>query len=264
MPFAIESATIGSKCMSSRPNKVSHEKPVSEPSQSARSRRTGITVAMVLMVISVAITATFMIIGGTLTVKNLLAIDWKPAHGLLIEARADHFGGKKDNPLVPIVRYQYMVGGKTYTSTQWSPAGVGPDMQGQIDRLKAESPLVVHYNPRNPADAAVVMPSLHMGFLPFTLGLGLFFIFVVAVSGGALFSALHPEVAGIPESPIKDAITLSLRIGFVLCVSSATGFYTLLSGKPGGWWQWLVSILLVVYVVRKSKRQKRTSIGAAG
>jgi Protein of unknown function (DUF3592) len=210
---------------------------------------------MLLMLISVAIATTFIIIGGTLTMKNLLASDWRLTRGLLIEARADHFGGKKDNPLVPIVRYQYYVDGKPYTSTQWSPAGVGPNMPAVIEQLKAENPLKVHYNPRNPADAALVMPSIHMGFLPLTLGLGLFFIFVIAVSGGSLFSALHPEIAGMGETPVKNAIRMSLRIGFAFTASSLTGLATLLTGSTGGWWQWAITAIAVGLVVLKGKKR---------
>ncbi len=261
--LAAKIGTAGSYSPSTESMKMS-EKPSTETSVEAepdalradpvKSRRVGITVSVFLMLISVAITSTFIAIGGSLAVRNLMATGWNQTRGLLITAKAEHAGGKKENPLVPLVRYQFTVNGKTYTSDHWSPAGDGPDLLGQIERLKAASPLIVHYNPRNPADSALVMPSMHLGYLPLTLGIGLFFILVIAVSGGTLFAAIYPEVAALEDTPARRAIKLSLRIGFVLTLTSLTGLVTLLTGLQGGWWQWIISVVGVLVVVNRSRK----------
>lgn len=222
--------------------------------ENKKSRRVGITVGLFLVLISVAITSTFLVIGGALVFRNVEALFWRHTTGELLDARIEQHGtGENRTPAVPVVHYRYTVEGRSYTSDHWSPAGLGIDMAGEIERLKRAHPLTVYYNPMSPSDCAVVLPSINIGFLPFVLGLGLFFVLVLAICGGILFAAIHPELAGGPNSSVRRWIVTCLRIGFALTITSLTGVVTMVLHSSGGWWQWALSVIAVVFAVRRPK-----------
>jgi len=222
------------------------------PRDATKSRRVGITVGIFLMFFSVAFTSTLLVIGGSLVFRNARAAFWKSTSGELLEARVDakHVAaGQTQTPDVPVVKYRFTVNDRTIISDKWSPAGYGMDIFGHVKALNSEKPLKVYYNPSSPTDCAVVLPTLHIGFLPFVLGLGFFFLLVVAISGGALFAALHPELAADPNCPARKWIGVNVRLGLALSLSSLSGLLTMLLNNPGGWWQWSVAGCAVVYAL---------------
>lgn len=228
------------------------------PPSSIALRRRRVGAVVFLMGISVLLTSTLLVIGGVLVFRNFEARFWHSTTGRLMDAHIDtHVGAKDPLPDVPVVKYEYAVGKTLYTSDKWSPAGYGLDIPASIDHLKSERPLTVYYNPRAPADSAVVLPPASIGFLPLVLGLGLFFILVVAIGGGTLFAALHPDLALNPDSRARAWISVSLRVGLALALSSLTGLITLMMHSAGGWWQWALTAAAVAFAV--SRRQLRST-----
>jgi hypothetical protein len=223
---------------------------IATASIAATRRRVG--AVLFLMMIAVLLTSTLLVIGGVLVFRNLEARLWKHTDGVLIDAHIDRHDQTKDQkPDIPVVKYAYSVDGHRVISDKWSPAGYGLDIYGSVESLKKQNPLVVYYNPRNAYDSAVVLPPVNIGFFPFVLGLGMFLILVVAIGGGALYAALHPDDAAKPDSRARGWIVRSLRAGFALIVTSMTGLVSLLYHSPGGWWQWLLSGAAVVYALTR-------------
>lgn len=222
-----------------------------DPAQTVMIRRRRVGAVMLLMVISILLTSTLLMIGGVLVFRNAEAHFWRHTIGVLLDAHIEsHKGEKTPLPDVPVVKYEYDAAGKHYISDKWSPAGYGLDINESVRLLRSEHPLVVYYSPFAPADSAVILPPLSIGFLPFTLGLGLFLILVVAISGGMLYATLHPDDAVDPASKARKWIGKSLRVGLALTLSSLTGLITLSLHQPGGWWQWAIAAVAVGIAVR--------------
>jgi len=220
-------------------------------SNSMATRRRVVAV-LFLMLISVLLTSTLLVIGGVLVFRNVQARFWKRADGLLLDAHVDrHDQAKDQKPDIPVVKYAYYVDGKRLVSDKWSPAGYGLDIFASVEALKKQNPLTVYYNPNAPDDSAVVLPPVNIGFLPFVLGLGMFFILVVAMGGGALFAAIHPDIAASSDSGARKWITRTFRAGLALTLTSMTGLITLIAHSPGGWWQWALTLIAVVFAITR-------------
>ncbi len=218
-----------------------------------RSRKVGIAVGLFLMVCSVAFTSTFLIIGGTLVFKNVKSMFWSRTTGKLIHADLKAVPGGNQTPTNPVVKYSFSINGQSYLSDKWSPAGNGINAEGKINAMKKTGNVTVYYNPSAPSDCALVLPSPHVGFLPFMLGLALFFILVIGISGGTLFAAMHPELASDPKCTARRIVATSIRLGVALGVSSLTGLGTLMLEMQGGWWQWGLSFVAAVLAIRSRK-----------
>lgn len=215
-----------------------------------KSHRIGLTVGLFLVLISMAISGPFILIGGGLVYRNLEAQFWKTAPGTLFDARLVKPAPGANAPETPEVHYMYVVDGRRYQSTHWSPAGNGMNLVAHLEAIRKETPLRVYYNPRHPADAALYLPSPNMGYLPFTLGLGLFCFFTIALGGGVLYSALHPDLASKNDAPVRQWMRTGIRIGVALILTSLTGIATLIAGSEGGWWQWALSVVAVIVALK--------------
>jgi hypothetical protein len=206
------------------------------------------------MMIAVLLTSTLLVIGGVLVFRNAQASFWKRTDGVLLDAHIDRHAHATDStsmPDIPVVKYEYSVDGKRIVSDKWSPAGYGLDINASVASLKKQNPLTVYYNPRSPTDSAVVLPPASIGYFPLVFGLGLFFILVLAMGGGALFASIHPDMAAKPDSKARAWIVRSLRVGVALVLTSMTGLITLVSHSPGGWWQWVITAVGVAFVLSR-------------
>ena len=236
------------------PNKidVSSQQPTDNLNPSTAVKRRRIAAVVFLMMISVLLTSTLLVIGGVLVFRNLEASFWSHTDGVLLDAHVDkHDQAKDQKPDIPVVEYAYSVAGKAIISDKWSPAGYGLDIYASVEALKKQKPLIVYYNPRVPTDSAVVLPPVNIGFFPFVMGLGLFLILVVAMGGGALFAAIHPDIAAKPNSIARAWVARSLRVGIALTLTSLTGLGTLIAHSPGGWWQWAFSAGAAIYALTR-------------
>ena len=150
--------------------------PIDNPTPPGLATRRRVVAVVFLMMIAILLTSTLLVIGGVLVFRNLEASFWKRTDGVLLDAHIDRHDQSKDQkPDIPVVKYEYKVDGKRIVSDKWSPAGYGLDIYGSVRALKNQNPLSVYYNPRDPADSAVVLPPVNIGFFPFVLGLGMFF-----------------------------------------------------------------------------------------
>jgi hypothetical protein len=205
-----------------------------------------------LTFIALLLTSTFLVIGTVLIFRNASALTWDRVDGTLLDAHLERKGPPGNStPEMPIVRYKYTYLGTEYTGTSWSPAGLGARLKDELREVQSESPLQVWVNPHSPGDAALVRLPLSIGFFPLVFGLGLFVLFVIGLGGGMLYSALHPEKALDPNSPVRIWIKRTLRIGIALLLCSAMGAVAMTMQSPGGWWEWVITIVLTAYAATR-------------
>lgn len=86
---------------------------------------------------------------------------WPTARGVVLFSRVEVHGSGDSTRVVPMVVYQYEVGGQTYqgnvvkAGSQFFTAQRGREPYEIVDRYPAGTQVVVFYNPASPADCAL-------------------------------------------------------------------------------------------------------------
>jgi hypothetical protein len=86
----------------------------------------------------------------------------------------------------PKVRYQYSVGGKTYTGDRIRFSGgeggeKKSESQSVVDRYPSGQKVVVYYNPKHPERAVLLMGFTWKTFMPFVAGLAFLAVGIVCL-----------------------------------------------------------------------------------
>jgi len=112
-------------------------------------------------------------VGGEIRDKR----DWPTVPGKILERGVGEAMTVKRN-FMPHVKYQYEVGGKTFTNDQVylirRTGGLRAEIQKLVDGLP--DPVPVHYNPQNPADTYLIANPVGTKWL--LVGVGAFALLV--------------------------------------------------------------------------------------
>lgn len=123
--------------------------------------------SIVIAIIAFAFGSIFFFFGWRTRQKNLAAMTWPTVKGKIIGAELDSYvktdeDGDKTIMYTPLITYEYVVEGETYTCTQvraQAPTATnfkGPQLK-ELEKYPVGDAVDVHYDPFKPGDALLLI-----------------------------------------------------------------------------------------------------------
>jgi hypothetical protein len=131
----------------------------------------------------------FILWGGYEIMAGYASKKWPSAEGKVTssyvqkQVRSIKDGSKKPT-YYPKIRYQYSVGGKSYTGERISFSGgeggeEKSEAQAVVDRYLSGQKVIVYYDPKNPERAVLEKGFTWKTFMPFAAGLGFLVVGII-------------------------------------------------------------------------------------